>query len=190
MSDWSVLLVGGASGSGKSTLARPVAAARGAVLVEVDDLVLATQAVTTPDSHPDLHHWRRHDADRLGPEGVADGLITVARALAPAVDAVIADRLDAGVPLVLEGDYLLPEHCARWVERDRRVRAVFVREPDADRVRRNYLGREPESGDQVRRAECSAYYGDLLAAEAEKHGLPVFAARPWHDAAERLAALL
>ncbi|MFI6217953.1 hypothetical protein ACIBCD_38605 [Nocardia brasiliensis] len=55
--DWQVLLLGGASGSGKSRLSYPLARHYRVPLVEVDDLVLAVQAMTTPAQQPMLHYW-------------------------------------------------------------------------------------------------------------------------------------
>jgi len=183
-----VLLVGGASGSGKSALSYPVARARGAALVEVDDLVVALQSLTAADAHPALHHWLGRSADDLSADEVLDAQVALARALTPALDAVVANHLDGDQPLVLEGDYLLPEFCARWAGAG--VRSVFVHEAEADQLERNYLRREPAAGAQGKRARDSAHYGDWLAAGAARHGLPVIAARPWADALDRLAAAI
>ncbi|MEU5696746.1 hypothetical protein [Actinosynnema sp. NPDC020468] len=184
---WQVLLVSGASGSGKSSLAYPLATARGAALVEVDDLVVATQSVTTAATHPDLHHWLHHDDTDLSPDEVLARQVALAHALRPAVDAVIANHLDTDLPLVLEGDYLLPEHCAAWPAE---VRAVVVHEPDPTRLLHNYLTREPASGPQRKRATDSAHYGDWLAAQARRHAIPVLHPRPWSTARARLSELL
>ncbi|RKT55800.1 hypothetical protein [Saccharothrix australiensis] len=188
MADWQVLLVGGASGSGKSALSYPVARARGAALVEVDDLVVALQSLTTAEAQPELHHWLRHSDEGMSADDVLDAQVALARALTPALDAVVANHLETALPLVLEGDYLLPEFCAKWTGAV--VRSVFVHEPDADQLERNYLRREPDAGAQRKRALDCAHYGDWLAAEAARHGLPVLSARPWSDAPARLAAAL
>ncbi|WP_257901209.1 hypothetical protein [Saccharothrix obliqua] len=188
MSEWQVLMLGGASGSGKSALSYPVARARGAALVEVDDLVEAVQAMTTAEQQPALHHWLRHSAADLTAEQVRVAQVAIGHALAPALEAVITNHLETAMPLVLEGDYLLPEFCAKWVGDD--VRAVFVHEPDAAWLEGNYARREPESGAQRKRARDSAHYGDWLAAEALRHGLPVLTARPWSDSVDRLSALI
>ncbi|MEU4805404.1 hypothetical protein [Actinosynnema sp. NPDC023587] len=184
MANWRVLLVGGASGSGKSSLAYPVARARGAALVEVDDLVVASQALTTPAQQPALHRWRTGSPDGLSSEEVTAAQVALARAVEPALAAVITNHRETDLPLVLEGDYLLPAFCAGWTGGD--VRSVFVHEPDAGLLERNYASREPDAGAQRKRAEDSAHYGDWLAAEARRHGLPVITARPWADAVQRL----
>ncbi|MBB5958022.1 2-phosphoglycerate kinase [Saccharothrix tamanrassetensis] len=184
MENWRVLLLGGASGSGKSALSYPVARARGAALVEVDDLVVALQSMTTADRQPALHYWLGRSDAGMSADQVLDAQVALARALAPALEAVITNHLETDLPLVLEGDYLLPEFCAKWTGGD--VRSVFVHEPDAAQLERNYLRREPDSGAQRKRALDSAHYGDWLAAEAARHRLPVITARPWSDALDRL----
>ncbi|MEJ2856779.1 MULTISPECIES: hypothetical protein [unclassified Saccharothrix] len=186
--DWRVLLIGGASGSGKSVLSYPTARTRGAALVEVDDLVVATQAVTSADVQPALHYWRTHSDAGLTAEEVLDAQVALARALEPALAAVIENHLETDLPLVLEGDYLLPEFCAKWAGPG--VRSVVVAESDAVQLERNYLIREPSSGAQRKRAQDSAYFGKWLAVEAERHGVPVLPARPWSTALDRLSSLL
>jgi hypothetical protein len=57
---WQVLLPGGASGTGKSEVSYPLARRYGVPIIEVDDLVLAAQAMTIPDQLPMLHHWDTH----------------------------------------------------------------------------------------------------------------------------------
>ncbi|MEU6148593.1 hypothetical protein ABZ816_01180 [Actinosynnema sp. NPDC047251] len=185
MAQWRVLLLGGASGSGKSALSYPVARARGAALVEVDDLVVALQSITTAEQQPALHHWLTRSDAGMSAEEVTAAQVALARAIEPALAAVITNHLKTDLPLVLEGDYLLPAFCARWT--GGAVRPVFVHEPDAGQLERNYASREPAAGVQRKRAADSAHYGDRLAAEAAGLGLPVLAARPWADALDRLA---
>ena len=63
---WSVLLLCGASGTGKTQVSYPLARHYGVPIVEVDDLVEALQAMTTPEQQPILHYWRTHpEAARL-----------------------------------------------------------------------------------------------------------------------------
>ncbi|MEV0275897.1 AAA family ATPase [Streptomyces sp. NPDC050610] len=191
---WQVVLLGGASGSGKTRLGYPLAQRHGVPLVEVDDIVEAVQAMSTPEQQPALHHWntRPQDAD-LPVERVVELQLAICAAVRPAVEAVIANHLRTRVPVVIEGDYLLPALAAQrsfaGVEaRTGEVRAAFVREGDVDQLVRNYQEREPEEGPQPHRARVSARYGDVLAEQATALGLPVIEARPWATAGERLTA--
>ncbi|MBE1463350.1 AAA family ATPase [Kibdelosporangium phytohabitans] len=184
-----VFLVCGPSGAGKTMLSYPLARRAGAALVEVDDLVIAAQTLTTAGQQPELHYWDENpDAEgRLPVQQIVDMQIATARVLAPAVNAVIANHVQTATPVVIEGDYLLPELGADWGDV---VRAVVVHEPDLDQLIRNYAAREPEAGIQRKRAECSLAYGDWLAGQAVRHGVPVLRPRPWVSADQRVNAAL
>ncbi|MFD4675317.1 AAA family ATPase [Lentzea sp. NPDC058450] len=188
--NWRIALVGGPSGVGKSRLSHPLAHRHGAVLVEVDDLVVALQSMTTPEQHPDLHHWLTHPYHSgQSPEFVVERQIALAEALVPALDAVVRNHLDEGDRVVIEGDYVLPSFCARWAGTGE-VRGVVVHEPDEAQVLANYLAREPEPGPQAHRAAVSVHHGRWLVEQAGLHGVPVLSARPWSSGADRLDELL
>ncbi|MET9001419.1 hypothetical protein [Amycolatopsis sp. NPDC004169] len=193
--DWRVLLLGGASGTGKSRVSYPLARRYRVPIVEVDDLVLAVQRMTTPDQQPLVHYWDTHpDAAGLPVSRVVELQVAVAEALRPALEAVIGNHLETGTPVVIEGDYLLPALAAQdsFAGRpaDGRVRAVFLHEPDAGQLVANYRHREPHEGEQHSRAQVSARYGDWLAARAAELGIPVVTARPWATTLRRVCALL
>ncbi|MFE2380176.1 hypothetical protein [Streptomyces misionensis] len=182
--DWRVLVVGGASGMGKTGAGRALARRYGIPVVEVDDIVEALLAVTLPEHLPEVHFWRTHpEAARQEPASVVERQIAIARALAPAIDAVIANHVDTDTPVILEGDYVLPVPATPGD----RVRAVFLHEDDEAQVTANYLRREPEAGPQCHRARVSVLYGRWLAARARAAGVPVVAPRPWEDLAGRVA---
>ncbi|GAA2060981.1 hypothetical protein GCM10009801_02980 [Streptomyces albiaxialis] len=181
---WTVTLVCGASGAGKSRVAVPLAARYGVPLAEADDIVTAVQALTTPRQAPLLHFWDTHpEAASWAPEKVAEQHFAVAAALRPAFEAVIADHLAFDAPVVLEGDYLVPESASGH---GGRVRAVVVAEDDTARLTANFLEREPHAGDQRHRAEVSALVGARLAERAAEAGVPVVPARPWPDVRHRV----
>ncbi|MFC7644403.1 hypothetical protein ACFQX6_29650 [Streptosporangium lutulentum] len=92
----------------------PLARHYGIPIVEVDDLVEALQAMTTPEQQPLLHYWRTHpEAARLAPADIVDLQVAVAEALVPAVEAVVGNHLETDTPVIIEGDYLLPGFAAR-----------------------------------------------------------------------------
>lgn len=190
-----MLLLGGASGTGKSRVGYPLARRYGVPIVEVDDLVLAVQRMTTPEQQPLLHYWDTHpDAGRLPVSRVVELQAAIAEALQPALEAVIGNHLETDTPVVIEGDYLLPALAAQdsfaGQAAEGRVRAVFLHEPDPGRLVANYLEREPHQGEQRSRAEASARYGDFLAARAAELGIPVVPARPWATTLSRVCAFL
>ncbi|MGA4837763.1 hypothetical protein [Streptomyces sp. G45] len=192
--DWRVLVVGGASGMGKTTVSRALALHYGVPVVEVDDIVEALLAVTRPEHLPEVHIWRTHpEAAYEAPDSVVRRQIAIARALAPAVEAVVANHVDTETPVIIEGDYVLPGLAlAKGTEgtggpegTGGLVRAVVVHEDDEDQVAANYYAREPEAGPQDHRARVSVRYGRWLAAQARAAGVPVVAPRPWHDLPHR-----
>jgi 2-phosphoglycerate kinase len=192
---WTVLLIGGASGTGKTRLSYPLAHRFGLPIVEVDDIVEALMAMTTPEQQPALHHWATHaEAARLPPEGILKLHLATAEALEPALAAVIANHLDTNTPVVIEGDYLVPRLAARerfgGIPADGRVAAVFLHEPDEARLVANYAGREPADGEQRKRARVSALFGEWLIAEASLYGAPVIMPRPWSSLERRVLAVL
>ncbi|MBB5965385.1 hypothetical protein [Planomonospora venezuelensis] len=184
--NWKVLLIAGASGTGKSRVSYPLARHYGVPIVEVDDIVEALQAMTTPEQQPLLHHWRTRpeDAD-LPADEIAALQAAVAEALVPAVEAVVANHLETGTPAVVEGDYLLPRLAVR-----EGVAGIVLHEPDPEQLVENYLRREPGAGEQRGRAVASARYGDWLAERAGEAGVPVVAARPWDDSVRRIIDVL
>ncbi|MEU5772292.1 hypothetical protein ABZ819_03165 [Streptomyces venezuelae] len=183
--DWRVLVVGGASGMGKTGVGRALARRYDVPVVEVDDIVEALLAVTLPEHLPEIHFWRTHpEAAHQAPESVVQRQIAIAKALEPAIEAVVANHVDTDTPVILEGDYVVPGPATP----DGPVRAVFLHEDDEEQVTANYLRREPEAGPQRHRARVSVLYGRWLAAQARAAGVPVVAPRPWEDLANRVAA--
>ncbi|ACZ86319.1 hypothetical protein [Streptosporangium roseum] len=192
---WRVLLLCGSSGTGKSRVGYPLARHYGTPIVEVDDLVEALQAMTTPRQQPLLHHWRAHPGDALlPPADVVELQIAIAEALIPAVDAVVGNHLETDTPVIIEGDYLLPAFAVRdsfaGVPAGGQVAAVVLQETDEAQLLENYRRREPGGGEQLHRARVSALHGERLAAQAAEAGVPVVAARPWDGVFRRVVAAL
>lgn len=190
---WRVLLLGGASGAGKTSVSYRLASHFGVGITEVDDFQVVLERMTTPEQQPVLHYWRTHpDAVLLPAEQILERQIAVGRTMLPALEAVIANHIQTDTPVVLEGDFLLPELIDRFAgDADAgRVHAVFLDEPDEARLVRNFAEREPEAGEQVKRARVSWLYGQWLKREAERYGVPVAPARPWDTLLERLLAIV
>jgi 2-phosphoglycerate kinase len=193
--DWKVLLIGGASGTGKTRLSYPLARRFGVPIVEVDDIVEALQAMTTPDQQPALHHWATHpEAAQLPAEGILQIHLAVAESLALALAAVVANHLETDTPVIIEGDYLVPGFAARdsfnGIPANGQVASLFLHEADEVQLVANYSGREPGEGEQQTRARVSVLYGEWLAAEAGRYGVPVIRPRPWSSLERRVLALL
>ena len=199
--DWAVLLVGGPSGVGKSTAAKRIARRCGADWLQVDDLRLALEASRVGLPHPDdtrkLYFFAEPGVWRQPPEQLRDGFVGVGEALAPALAKVVANHVALAEPVVLEGDGILPSLLAhpevrRW-NLDGRVRAVFVAAPDEEAILANMLARGrgvPGRAEAELRANARAnwLYGQWLAEEAGRRGVPVLIPEPWETLADRIFA--
>jgi 2-phosphoglycerate kinase len=180
---WVVTLVCGASGVGKTSVAEPLARRYGVPLAAADDIVTALKAVTTPEQSPVLHHWDTHpEAANWAPEQIAELHLAVSEALEPGFRAVIADHVEFGSPVLLEGDYLLPDLIAGFGDT---VRAVVLQD-EGDQITANYLAREPDEGAQSFRAQVSVVLGRELGLRATAAAVPVVSMRPWSDVVDRV----
>jgi 2-phosphoglycerate kinase len=185
---WIVTLICGASGVGKSSIAVQLASRYGVPRAEADDIVTALKALTTPDQMPILHLWdNQPDAREWAPARVADLTIKVAEELRRGFEAVIADHVESATPVVMEGDYLLPD---LGIGFGAAVRAVVISEPDENRIVMNYMSREAGAGEQWLRARVSTLLDAELSTRAARVDVPVVAARPWIDSLDRVDAAL
>jgi 2-phosphoglycerate kinase len=188
---WEVLLIGGASGTGKTSVAYRLAHHFAVGITAIDDFQVILERMTTPEQQPVLHFWRTHpDPGTLTAEEIMRQGLDVARAMTPALEAVIADHLDTKVPIVLEGDFIAPMLAAQssfdGESNGGRVRAVFLYEPDEAQILDNLSQREPKAGIQAKRARVSWLQGQWLARECEPINMPALPARPWGTLFERV----
>lgn len=185
---WIVTVVCGASGVGKTWVAKRLAARYGVPLGEADDIETALTAFTTPDQQPLLHYWDTHpEAFEWPPAKIAELHLSVAETLRIAYRAVIADHVECRTPVVLEGDYLLPELVSGF---EGQVRALVLAEPSEDQIVSSYLLREPDEEEQWFRARVSVEVNARLTERARAAGVPVVPARPWDGSLDRADAAL
>jgi hypothetical protein len=67
---------------------------------------------------------------------------------------------------------------------------VFLHEPDEEQLVANLSGREPDGGEQRARARVSSLFGEWLAAEAARRGVPMIQASPWSSLQRRVLAIV
>ncbi len=188
---WDVLLIGGASGTGKSRVSYNLARHFDVGITEVDDLHSVLEVMTTPEQQPQLHYWStKPESEEMTVESILELQISVARVMGPALKAVIANHIEEQTPIVLEGDYILPELLLEGPDdsawNPERVRAVFLYESDEQRLIQNFLSREPDEDEQRGRAEVSRRYGEWLKKACDKQGIAALPARPWDTLLDRI----
>lgn len=195
---FTALLIGGPSGVGKSTAAAALARQLGMPWLQVDDLRLALQfgGLVPRERHPELFFFLDRGERPVTPEAYRDGLIAVGRVIAGALDIVVESHIATGVPIIIEGDGILPDIAARIVGTfgECQVRAVFIVEHDADVLRANMLSRgrgiDPNAAHQ-RQADMRgvALFSDWIEREARRHNLPMLAPTPWQSLARRILSV-
>ena len=157
-----VYLIGGPPGAGKTTLGTALAIRLGITSLTIDDLVTATQAVTTSQSHPGLHIMKNVPYLQYFTESSVDDLIADAEgqheAAWPLIEAVIRKHARWAPAIVIDGWHLRPEKVARlefeniwscWVipsesvlvERENRNRQWLEGSSDQERMLQNFLAR-------------------------------------------------
>jgi 2-phosphoglycerate kinase len=186
---WHVLLLGGASGVGKTSISYRLAQHYRTGLTEVDDFQVILERMTTPEQHPVFHFWGTHreEAERMSDEEHIAFFLEYAAALEEALASVIENHLETRMPVILEGDFILPSLAVRALHGDRessgQVRALFVCEDSEAQIARNY--RRRDGYEQPQRAHVSYRVNGWLHAEAKSLGVPTIAARPWTTALSR-----
>jgi len=188
--DWDVLLLGGTSGAGKTRLAYDLSRHFGVSVFQIDDLQVALERLTGPDEQPELHFWRTNWAEfsAFSDTEFVEHFVAIAkRVFEPALESVIAEHLESGYPVIIEGDFLLPTLTTKstFVDQDNggRVRAIFVYEDDERQIAANYADRE--SGGQEFRAHASWLNGQWLRGQCQSLSVPELASRPWDTVVAR-----
>jgi 2-phosphoglycerate kinase len=185
---WDVLLIGGPSGAGKTQVSYRLAQHFGVGIVEIDDLQIVLQEMTTPAQLPLLHIWTtRREIHAQPAELIFDQILAIADGIMPALEAVIAKHLQTRRPVILDGDLILPSLLTdpRFADK---VRGIFLYEEDEAQLIENFKQRDGVP--QAKRARVSWLYGHWLKDESERSGIKVLRARPWDTLFERIVACL
>ena len=175
--NWTVLFIGGASGIGKSSIAYDIARFYGVNVLEVDDVHLSVETVTTKESFPAIHYWNTGVNWReIGIDKNVDWLMEVSKEMIPVLKELVNRHLEDKVPVIIEGDFIYPEFTISFDNPE--VKSIFVMESDLNQILQNYLSRE--GGDlQQYRAEISIAYGKWIADTCKQKSIRMIESRPW-----------
>ena len=188
MDDWDVFAIAGPSGVGKTQISYPLARHFNVAISEIDDFFCVAETLTTPAEQPAIHYWRTHpEAVNYPPQRIVELQLDVSRSMSPAIASVIENHIETRMPVILDGDFILPELIVEYSDR---VKAVFLYEDDEEQIVKNFLLREPDEGTQRKRAHVSWLFGQWLREECERHGLSAIPSRPWKTVVERTLAAI
>lgn len=186
------------SGVGKSETAAALSRQLGIPWLQVDDLRLCLQfsGLVSREKHPELFFFLDPSDWHTTPETYRDKLIAVGRAITGALRIVVESHIATDVPIIIEGDGILPEFAATIArEHDEgAIRSVFIVEDDADFLLATMLQRgrgfDPDAFAASWRTEsrAKALFGRWLEGEARRYGLPTLRPLPWETLAERVKA--
>ncbi len=186
--NWTVLLIGGASGIGKSSIAYEIARFYGVNVLEVDDIYLSVETVTTKENYPMVHYWKSGvNFKDVGIDGNVKWLIDVSKELIPVLKGLVYRHIEDKVPIIIEGDFINPEFTQSFESPE--VKSIFVQESDLNQILQNYLSREGGVLQQYR-AEISIAYGKWIADTCNQKGIHLVESRPWKTALTRVIECL
>jgi 2-phosphoglycerate kinase len=195
LSEWRVLLIGGTTAVGKSTSGALVAQRLGIPCLSADSVWKVLMAATTPESHPDFHHFEPPpEVHAKGPDHLLQLHIATAEAMTPALDAFLDWEVHEANRFVFQGAWITPElaakRCASGTER-----AVFIDEREEQEILGSMMRRSGRSAQGLdplpRQLSISAMawrYGNWLRRQTTRLGLPAVAARPRETLVERIIA--
>lgn len=186
--NWTVLFIGGASGTGKSRLAYEIGRFYSVNVLEVDDIHLTIEKVTTAQNFPAIHYWSTGiDWKDIGVSGNLNWLIDVSKEMTPVLKELADRHVEDQVPIIIEGDFISPELAASFDHSQ--IKSIFVQETDQQRIIQNYYSREGGALQEYR-AEISVAYNGWLKAACTQNNVQLFNARPWDTALSRVKEYL
>ena len=132
--------------------------------------------------------WRRTPKERC------EAPIDVGDVMSAALEVIVENHVDQRVPIVIEGDGILPSLLSRppLLERAASIRAAFLVEPDESALLATLATRGGSwvvgrTQDELHAgAQGNWMFGQWLAAEASRGNLAVVEPRPWETQSERL----
>src|SRR3989344_6507086 len=139
MTDRRIILIGGAPTTGKSTVAAAVANQLGIPWISTDQIGEVMRSATTRTATPPLFNPENYTAERFLTEFSAEQIVRMemeqGEATWPGIRKLIEDEYPWRSGFVIEGVAILPRLVIKDFHNSPYVRAVFLVDEDADRMR-------------------------------------------------------
>lgn len=188
-----LVLIGGGAGTGKTTVARALSRNLDAGWLQVDTIWLALIDAAEPGSDRrrvlDVDHALRHGT--MPAEDVLAQHMDAAAMVCHAMPRALAFELQTHGTVLADGAWILPEWSARLELDGVDVRPIFLHEPDAGHLRTAMASRRsmPMAAPwHDRSARLARLFGDTVAREASRLGLPLVESRPYDSLVDRAFA--
>ncbi len=135
------------------------------------------RVVAARGEQPELFTWEDYSGleylDRLTSDQIAENEFAKAEAVWPGVAALIRDDYTWNDGFIVEGDDILPRLVARDFAESDEVKAVFLGDHDAERVRAVVAARHGSAGAPAdKEVEWILAFGERVKAEAAAHQMP------------------
>lgn len=178
-----IILIGGAPTTGKSTVAQSLAKHLDLPWISTDQIREIMRSVASRKDHPRLFNSEGYTAERFltefSAEQIADMEMEQGETVWPGIKTFIEDDYMWKGGFVMEGVNILPHLIARDFANEKYVKAVFLVDEDADRMRsvvftRGLWDDAHTYSDDVKEKEIewALLFSHKLKKEVEKYGYP------------------
>jgi len=196
-----VILIGGAPTTGKSTLASLMSERLSLPWISTDQIRELMKAVVDRDKFPKLFDTEGYDARRFltefSAEEIADMQMEQGEATWVGIRKFIEDDYNWGKGSIIEGVNILPHLVARDFKDKKEIKAIFLVDEDADRMKEVIYTRglwddaETYPDDlKEKEVEWATLFSHKLKLEVEKYGFPYIEVQKNEDDLERVLKIL
>lgn len=176
-----IILLGGAPTTGKSTIAELLSKHLGIPWISTDQIRETMRTVADRKKFPKLFNPEGYDAERFLTEFSAEQIAVMeleqGEAVWPGIKKLIEDDYTWEKGFIIEGVALLPDLVAKNFKDNTHIKAVFLVDEDADRIRnvvftRGFWDDANSYSDEVKEKEVEwvLLFSHKLKAEAGKYG--------------------
>lgn len=187
-----IILIGGAPTAGKSTMAQLVAKRFGIPWISTDQIREIMRATVSEKDYPALFYTKGYTAERFLTEFSSEQIVKMemeeGEEVWVAVKRLIEEEHTWEDGFVIEGVNILPHLVAKDFKNDEHIKAVFLVDEDADRMREAVFSRglyddaDTYSDDvKEKEVEWSLLFSHKLKTEVEKYGYPWIEVRKNND---------